>query len=115
MAISLTNVGLRRPDRWNPAVGHPRRRAILGVLCLSLLIVVIDNTVLNTALPTLARSLHAGTRSLQWITDAYTLVFASVLITAGGIGDRLGRRASLMAGLVVFAGGSIGAALAGGT
>src|SRR6201992_1126275 len=99
--------------RW-PA-GHPRRRQILLVLCLSLLIVVIDNTVLNTALPTLARSLHAGTRSLQWITDAYTLVFASVLITAGGIGDRFGRRASLMAGLVVFAGGSIGAALAGGT
>src|ERR1700753_1791076 len=68
-------------NRW-PA-GHPRRRQILLVLCLSLLIVVIDNTILDTALPTLARVLHAGTSSLQWITDAYTLCFAALLIPAG--------------------------------
>ena len=60
--------------------GHPRRRLILLVLCLSLLVVVIDNTILNTALPTLARVLHAGTGSLQWISDAYTLCFAALLI-----------------------------------
>jgi EmrB/QacA subfamily drug resistance transporter len=79
-----------------------------------LLIVVIDNTVLNTALPTLARDLHAGTGSLQWITDAYSLVFAALLITAGALGDRYGRRRALTAGLTVFAAGSMGAALAGG-
>jgi EmrB/QacA subfamily drug resistance transporter len=99
--------------RW-PA-GHPRRRRILLVLCLSLLIVVIDNTILNTALPTLARVLHAGTSSLQWITDAYTLCFAALLIPAGALGDRFGRRRSLVAGLAVFALGSTLAAFASGT
>jgi EmrB/QacA subfamily drug resistance transporter len=95
--------------------GHPRRRQILLVLCLSLLIVVIDNTILNTALPTLARVLHAGTSSLQWITDAYTLCFAALLIPAGALGDRYGRRRSLLGGLAVFALGSAIAAFAPGT
>jgi EmrB/QacA subfamily drug resistance transporter len=92
--------------------GHPRRRQILLVLCLSLLVVVIDNTILNTALPTLARVLPAGTSALQWITDAYTLCFAALLIPAGALGDRYGRKLSLLAGLVVFALGSVAAALA---
>jgi len=95
--------------------GHPRRRQILLVLCLSLLVVVIDNTVLNTALPTLARVLHAGTSSLQWITDAYTLCFAALLIPAGALGDRYGRRRSLLGGLAVFALGSTAAAFASST
>jgi EmrB/QacA subfamily drug resistance transporter len=99
--------------RW-PA-GHPRRRQILLVLCLSLLIVVIDNTILNTALPTLARVLPAGTSSLQWITDAYTLCFAGLLIPAGALGDRYGRRRSLVGGLVVFAAGSALAAFSSGS
>jgi EmrB/QacA subfamily drug resistance transporter len=96
--------------RW--PTGHPRRRQILLVLCLSLLIVVIDNTILNTALPTLARVLHAGTSGLQWITDAYSLCFAALLIPAGALGDRYGRRRSLLGGLAVFAGGSALAAFA---
>ncbi len=95
--------------RWPE--GHPRRKQILLVLCLSLLVVVIDNTVLNTAIPTLARVLHSGTSSLQWITDAYTLCFAVLLIPAGALGDRYGRRLALLAGLVVFALGSLAAAL----
>ena len=99
--------------RWPE--GHPHRRRILLVLCLSLLIVVIDNTILNTALPTLARVLHAGTSSLQWITDAYTLCFAALLIPAGALGDRYGRRRSLIGGLAVFALGSTLAAFASGT
>ena len=92
--------------------GHPRRKQILLVLCLSLLAGVIDNTVLNTALPTLARVLHAGTSSLQWIVDGYTLCFAALLIPAGALGDRYGRRRSLIGGLVVFALGSLAASFA---
>src|ERR1017187_7844339 len=109
----------RRQDRAAPARqanqwpgGHPRRRQILLVLCLSLLVVVIDNTILNTALPTLARVLHAGTSSLQWITDSYTLCFAALLIPAGALADRYGRRRSLVGGLIVFAIGSLVAAFA---
>src|SRR5712691_9014822 len=105
--------GNKADRRW-PS-GHPRRRLILLVLCLSLLVVVIDNTILNTALPTLARVLHAGTSSLQWITDAYTLCFAALLIPAGALGDRYGRRRSLVGGLAVFALGSTAAAFAPGT
>ncbi len=92
--------------------GHPERRLILLVLCLSLLVVVIDSTVLNTALPTLARKLSAGTSALQWITDAYTLCFAALLIPAGAVGDRFGRRRALVSGLVVYALGSLAAAFA---
>src|SRR5258708_24672685 len=89
--------GNKADRRW-PS-GHPRRRRILLVLCLSLLVVVIDNTILNTALPTLARVLHAGTSPLQSITDAATLCFAALLIPAGALGDRFGRRLSLLGGL----------------
>jgi EmrB/QacA subfamily drug resistance transporter len=103
-----------RPNAQWPD-GHPRRRQILLVLCLSLLVVVIDNTILNTALPTLARTLHAGTSGLQWIADAYTLCFAALLIPAGALGDRYGRKLSLLGGLTVFALGSTLAAFAGGT
>ncbi|HWD86447.1 MAG TPA: MFS transporter [Solirubrobacteraceae bacterium] len=92
-------------------MGHPRRRQILGVLCLALLIVVIDNTILNTALPTLARKLHATTTDLQWITDAYTLTFAALLVFAGALGDRFGRRRALLAGLTIFGAGSAAAGL----
>ena len=105
--------GNKADSRWPQ--GHPRRRQILLVLCLSLLVVVIDNTILNTALPTLARVLQAGTSSLQWITDAYTLCFAALLIPAGALGDRYGRRRSLLGGLAVFAVGSAIAAFAPGT
>src|SRR5713226_3030629 len=101
------------PSQWPQ--GHPRRRQILLVLCLSLLVVVIDNTILNTALPTLARVLHAGTSSLQWIADAYTLCFAALLVPAGALGDRYGRRRSLLGGLAVFALASAIAAFAPGT
>jgi EmrB/QacA subfamily drug resistance transporter len=106
-----TSGGAAKPI--NAGDGHPRRRAILAVLCLSLLIVVIDNTILNTALPTLARVLKASTTDLQWITDAYTLTFAALLIMAGALGDRFGRRRALLLGLVIFAAGSAWAALSG--
>src|SRR3954452_14372178 len=94
---------------------HRRRWMTLAVLCLSLLVVVVDNTIVNVALPTLARDLSAGTSSLQWIVDAYALVFAGLLLTGGSLGDRRGRKGALTAGLVIFAaaagGGGAGTSL----
>jgi EmrB/QacA subfamily drug resistance transporter len=92
-----------------------RRWWILAVLCLSVLLVVIDNTIVNVALPTMSRDLAASTQGLQWIVDAYTLVFAGLLLVGGNLGDRLGRRRVLQAGLALFALTSVGAALARGT
>jgi DHA2 family multidrug resistance protein-like MFS transporter len=89
-----------------------RRWWILAVLCLSVLLVVVDNTIVNVALPTMSRQLSASTQDLQWIVDAYTLVFAGLLLVGGNLGDRLGRRRVLQAGLVLFAVTSVGAALA---
>ena len=94
--------------------GARRRWAALGVLCLSLLAIVIDNTIVNVALPTLVRELDADVAELQWVVDAYTLVFAGLLLVAGALGDRYGRRRMLLWGLVVFGAASGWAAFAGG-
>jgi len=91
-----------------PAI-YQRRWAILAVLCTSLMIIIIGNTSLNVAIPTLARELNAPTSSLQWMVDAYSLVFAGLLFTAGTIGDRFGRKGALQAGLGLFL---VGAAVA---
>ena len=88
-----------------------RRWWILAVLCLSVLLVVVDNTIVNVALPTISRTLSASTQGLQWIVDAYTLVFAGLLLVGGNLGDRLGRRRVLQAGLALFAVFSVAAAL----
>ena len=80
-----------------------RRWWVLGVLCLSLIVVTIDTTILNVALPSLVRDLHATSSELQWIVDAYTVVFAGLLLSAGSLGDRFGRRGALTAGLALFA------------
>jgi len=84
----------------------PRRWLTLAVLCLSLLVVGIDGTIVNVALPSLVRELGATSSELQWIVDAYTIVFASFLLIAGNTGDRLGRKGCLIFGLVVFGVGS---------
>jgi EmrB/QacA subfamily drug resistance transporter len=81
----------------------PRRWAILAVLCLSVFLVVVDNTIVNVALPTFARELEASTSQLQWIVDAYSLVFAGLLLAAGSLGDRVGRKGTMQVGLVLFA------------
>lgn len=94
---------------------NPRRWQILGVLCLALFAIVMDNTIVNVALPTLARELHADTSGLQWIVDAYTLVFAGLLLAAGGLGDRFGRKGALLLGLAIFGGFSAAGAFASST
>ena len=89
--------------RWmTSGEGHPRRWNILGVLVLSLLIVVLDNTVLNIALPTIQRDLNASQGQLVWAVDSYILVFASLLFTWGVLGDRIGRKKVLLIGLILF-------------
>ena len=90
----------------DPAV-YERRWLILGVLCMSLVIVIIGNTSLNVAIPTLARELDASTSALQWMVDSYALVFAGLLFTAGTLGDRYGRKGALQAGLLVFLFGAV--------
>src|SRR3954451_15457822 len=76
--------------------------AVVGVLCLAVLTINIDTTIVNVALPTMARELQAGTSELQWIGDAYIPTFAALVLTAGSLGDRFGRRGALLAGLGVF-------------
>src|SRR6476620_5779153 len=91
---------------------YHQRWLILGVLCLSLLVIVVDNSILNVALPTLVRDLHASNSELQWMVDSYTLVFAGLLLTAGSLGDRFGRRGALQVGLSIFGLGSLASAFA---
>src|ERR1700756_4031781 len=91
--------------------GSDRRWWVLAVLCLSVLLVVVDNTIVNVALPTISRDLNASTQALQWVVDAYALAFAGLLLVGGNLGDRLGRRRSLQAGLALFAVFSVAAAL----
>ncbi len=91
---------------------HDRRWVGLAVLCISLMVVSLDNTILNVALPRLSDDLHASTSQLQWILDGYTLVFAGLLLTAGSLGDRFGRRTALSSGLAIFVAGSIASAFA---
>ena len=81
---------------------YRRRRLILAVLCLSVLLTVVSNMALNVALPTLGRQLHAGTSSLAWVVDVYVLCFAGLLLPAGALGDRLGRKGALQSGLVLY-------------
>ncbi len=92
---------------------YARRWQALGVLAASLLIITIDNTILNVALPSLRTELGADSSQTSWIVDSYLLVFASLLLVGGTLGDRFGRRRFLFAGLLVFGGGSILAAMSG--
>jgi EmrB/QacA subfamily drug resistance transporter len=106
------------PGRATPADGgrvHDRRWVILAVLCLSVFLALVDNTIVNVALPTISRQLHAATSDLQWVVDAYSLAFASLLLVGGSLGDRYGRKGALQIGLAVFAGSSAFAGLSGST
>src|SRR5947209_17387921 len=78
----------------------------LGAMCFALFMIMLDNTVVNVALPSIQRSLHASTASLEWTVNAYTLSFAVLLVTGGRLGDLFGRRKMFLAGVVVFAGSS---------
>jgi EmrB/QacA subfamily drug resistance transporter len=91
---------------------YARRWWTLGVLCLSLVLIGMDNTILNVALPTIQTTFDATAAELQWMVDAYVLVFAGLLLTMGALGDRFGRARALQIGLVIFAVASLSAPLA---
>ncbi|MCD9872488.1 MFS transporter [Streptomyces guryensis] len=95
-----------------PELSPRRRLLVLAICCMSLLIVSLDVTALNVALPSMQRELHASTAGLQWTIDAYTLVLASLLMLAGSTADRIGRKRIFMAGLIVFTAGSLLCSLA---
>ena len=113
---------LRAPggSRSRPRISKPRaalttrtRWLALAVLCVTVLVVNLDNTVLNVALPTLVRDLNATSSDLQWIVDAYIIVYAGLLLAAGSLADRIGRKKTFLAGLAIFAGCSAWAAFSG--
>ena len=110
MAVRTHQIPVPHPRQDRP--GSARWFA-LAVLCVSILMVNLDNTVLNVALPTLVRDLHATSSQLQWIIDAYMLVFGGLLLVAGSLADRVGRKRTFLAGLMAFAGGSAWAAFSG--
>ena len=94
-------------DGTTQQCSRPRRLLILGVCCLCLLMVGLDTTVVNVALPAIRRNFHASVSGLQWTVDAYTLVLASLLMVSGSTADRIGRRRVFQTGLVVFSLGSL--------
>jgi EmrB/QacA subfamily drug resistance transporter len=94
------NSGARPGVNLSPARVH--RGVALGVLCLAAFTINVDTTIVNIALPSLVRQLDASTRELQWVVDAYTLTFAALVLAAGGLGDRYGRKGALLIGLAVF-------------
>jgi EmrB/QacA subfamily drug resistance transporter len=91
----------------NTALPSRRRTAVLVTLCVAALLISLDTTIVNVTLPTLVRDLHASNRQLQWIVDSYNLVFAAFVLAAGSISDRFGRKGALLAGLGIFAVGSL--------
>src|SRR5437763_13076515 len=92
------------------ALSPRRRAAVLLTLCLAAFTVTLDTTIVNVTLPTLVRELNASTRQLQWIVDSYNLVLAALVLAAGSVGNRFGRKGILLTGLGIFAAGSVLAA-----
>src|SRR3954447_3120047 len=110
--MDAMRAAMRDPDHV-----YRRRWITLLVLCISLIVITLDNTILNVALPTLAKpvalgGLGASSSQLQWIVDAYTIVFAGLLLTAGSLGDRFGRYRALACGLAIFGLGSLASSFA---
>src|SRR3954468_10214471 len=111
-SVSVLTLAPETKDGTKDELVQSRRWWILGVLCICLMVVVIDNTILNVALPSMQEQLHASQSQEQWFIDAYTLVFAALLFTGGVAGDRWGRRLVLLAGMAIFGGASLLSAFA---
>ena len=99
-------MGLHKVSEDNPVVSdevYERRWMILALMSLSLIIVILNNVTLNVALPELSQVLNADNTDLQWMVDAYALVFGGTLLVMGAIGDRFGRKPALQLGLIIVA------------
>src|SRR3954454_19328741 len=88
------------------ASASQHRNVVLATLCFAAFMINLDTTIVNVTLPTLVREVNASTRQLQWIVDSYNLVFAALVLAAGSMSDRLGRKGALLTGLGIFAAGS---------
>jgi DHA2 family multidrug resistance protein-like MFS transporter len=106
-ATSRHTAGAQAARMTTDTIHYARRWKTLAVLSLSLVIIGLDNTILNVALPSLQEEFGASASTLQWIVDAYLLAFAGLILTMGTLGDRFGRKLALQAGLVLFGGGSL--------
>src|SRR5436305_14752383 len=111
MITPTTSPRSARPLHEDPEI-HRRRWFLLAMMCLSLVVVVMSVSGLVTAIPTMQEALNASASQIQWILDAYAIVFAGSLLTAGALGDRIGRKRALLIGLTVFGVGSVIAGLA---
>jgi EmrB/QacA subfamily drug resistance transporter len=111
MDTTLVTSAFARPLHEDPRI-HARRWFLLAMMCLSLVLVVMSISGLVTAIPTMQEALNASASQVAWILDAYAIVFAGSLLTAGALGDRFGRKRALLAGLVVFGAGALFAGLA---
>jgi EmrB/QacA subfamily drug resistance transporter len=111
MTTQKAGVAMQPPATIDPRV-HARRWKTLAVLALSLVIIGLDNTILNVALPTLQEEFGASSSTLQWMVDSYLLVFAGLLLVFGTLGDRLGRKLALQSGITIFGLASLGALIA---
>ena len=105
------SVDIQPPPTSANTARRGRPLAILAVVLVAALAINVETTIVNVALPTLNSALGASTKALQWIVDAYNLAFAALVLAGGTIGDRFGRRGTLISGLILFALSSIGAAL----
>ncbi|MFF8292770.1 MFS transporter [Streptomyces sp. NPDC016309] len=110
--MTATAAGKPPTPAPTPGGGHPQRWLILGVICLAQLTVLLDNTVLSVAIPSLTKELDASTADIQWMINAYSLVQSGLLLTAGNAADRYGRKRMLLSGLALFGIGSLAAGLA---
>src|SRR5439155_7220527 len=96
-----------------PGMTTGRRNAVLAAMCLALVLVVAAVSMVAVGLPDIGRDLGLGQTTLTWVADSYALVLASLLLVAGAIGDRYGRRGALLAGISLFGGGALLSAIAG--
>ena len=107
--MATKDVDIAETDSAMGEDGHPQRQLILGIMCLSLVLIVAAVSSLNVAIPTIVRELEPSSTQQLWIIDAYALVFAGLLLFCGALGDRYGRKNALIVGLIIFSAASIAA------
>jgi EmrB/QacA subfamily drug resistance transporter len=111
LSVSTSGAGKSTEILMNLSLTQPRKAVVLATVCAAVLAINLDTTIVNVALPSISRELSAGTRQLQWVVDGYNLAFAGLVLAAGSLSDRFGRRPALITGLVGFASTSAAGAL----